>query len=266
MTDSFFVPGEQRAAKVNELFTAIARRYDLLNDFQSLGLHRYWKRRAVNLANAQAGTRALDICCGTGDLALALAHRGAQTIGLDFNEQMLQIAETRKLKAQSLRSKGSPLSASHSPIHTDPGILPHLTFMQGDAQALPFTDNSFDAVTVAYGLRNLANWETGLREMQRVAKPGGRLVVLDFAKPENPVWRRVYFGYLKLFVPLLGRWFCGNARAYSYILESLKNFPGQRAVAMKMQEVGLANVRLINLVGGAMAINYGQKKTSEVTR
>src|SRR5262249_16284983 len=130
MADSFFVQGEQRAAKVNELFTAIARRYDLINDFQSLGLHRYWKRRAVKLANAWAGSRALDICCGTGDLALGLARRGAQTVGLDFNEQMLQIAEARKLKVKSVPS---PQSAIRGSLTTE---LPHLTFVQGDAQAL----------------------------------------------------------------------------------------------------------------------------------
>src|SRR5439155_3066757 len=103
---------------------------------------------------------------------------------------------------------------------------PH--FIRADAQQLPLADNSFDIVTVGYGLRNLANWETGLDEMLRVAKPGARLVVLDFGKPDNALWRAAYFGYLKLFVPLLGRLFCGNAVAYAYILESLKHYPAQR--------------------------------------
>ena len=125
---------------------------------------------------------------------------------------------------------------------------------------LPFSDNSFHIVTVGYGLRNLANWETGLREMQRVASPGGRLLVLDFGKPDNALWRGLYFGYLRLFVPWLGRIFCGNANAYAYILESLQHYPAQHAVAAKMRDLGLANLRTIGLLGGAMSINYGEKR------
>ena len=124
---------------------------------------------------------------------------------------------------------------------------------------LSFPDASFDVVTVGYGLRNLASWETGLREMVRVAKPGGRLVVLEFGKPDNALWRVVYFGYLKLCVPVLGLIFCRNASAYGYILESLKHYPAQRAVEAKMRELGLVNVRIENLLGGAMSINYGEK-------
>ena len=108
-------------------------------------------------------------------------------------------------------------------------------------------------------MRNLANWETGLGEMLRVAKPGGRLVVLDFGKPPNALWRAIYFAHLKMTVPLLGWLFCGNADAYAYILESLKHYPAQEGVAEKMRELNLSNVRVINLLGGAMAINYGEK-------
>jgi len=252
MANSYFIPGEQRAAKVNELFTAIAGRYDLINDLQSFGLHRYWKRRLVKLANVQPGARALDVCCGTGDLALALAHRGAQTIGLDFNERMLQIAKTRKSKVQSLRLEASPQSRVHSPQL-------NLTFIHGDAQALPFPDNSFDIVTIGYGLRNLVRWETGLDELQRVARKGARILALEFGTPENPLWRWLYFAYLRLLLPVLGRWFCGKPAAYDYILESLKHFPAQRGIEAKMQDLGLVKVRLINLIGGAMAINYAEK-------
>jgi demethylmenaquinone methyltransferase / 2-methoxy-6-polyprenyl-1,4-benzoquinol methylase len=113
---------------------------------------------------------------------------------------------------------------------------------------------------VGYGLRNLASWEIGLQEMLRVAKPGGRLLALDFGKPDNGLWRAVYFGYLKLFVPWLGRLFCGNAEAYAYILESLQHYPAQVGVAAKMREFGLQNVRIVNLLGGAMSINYGERK------
>ena len=240
VSNVFYAPGEQRAAKVNDLFAAIARRYDLLNDLQSFGLHRHWKRRVVKLTAVRPGQRALDVCCGTGDIALALARAGTEVTGLDFSRAMLEVAEDRRLKNTQSATANSK-------------------FVQGDAQQLPFPDNSFDAVTVGYGLRNLASWETGLGEMFRVAKPGGRLVVLDFGKPPNALWRAIYFAHLKMTVPLLGRLFCGNADAYAYILESLKHYPAQEGVAVKMRELKLLNVRVINLLGGAMAINCGEK-------
>jgi demethylmenaquinone methyltransferase/2-methoxy-6-polyprenyl-1,4-benzoquinol methylase len=248
VSNAFYVPGEQRAAKVNDLFAAIARRYDLINDLQSFGLHRLWKRRVVRLAAVQPGNRALDLCCGTGDLAFTLAQHGAETAGLDFSPQMLEVARQRSKETNANFSLLAPCSLLHNP-----------DFIQGDAQAIPFPDNSFDVVTVGYGLRNLTSWECGLDEMFRVAKPGARLIVLDFGKPANLFWRKIYFTHLKCSVPLIGLLFCGNASAYAYILESLKNYPAQLAVAEKMRGLKLANVRVINLLGGAMAINYGEK-------
>ena len=240
MSNIFHAPGEQRAAKVNDLFAAIARRYDLLNDVQSFGLHRRWKRRVIELAAVQSGNRALDLCCGTGDLALALARRGAEVTGVDFSPAMLEIAEARRQR--NFKSQTS-----------------NLKFTRGDAQQIPFPDASFDIITVGYGLRNLTSWEKGLSEMYRVAKPGARLVVLDFGKPANALWRGIYFAHLKCAVPLLGWIFCGHADAYAYILESLKQYPAQQAVAAKMRDLKLVNVRVINFLGGAMAINYGEK-------
>jgi demethylmenaquinone methyltransferase/2-methoxy-6-polyprenyl-1,4-benzoquinol methylase len=245
VSNPFYTPGEQRAAKVNDLFATIARRYDLINDLQSFGLHRLWKRRVVELAKVQNGNRALDLCCGTGDLALALAQHGAETIGLDFSEKMLEVAEARRQKKILPNSKLK---------------IQNLKFLQGDAQQLPFPENSFDIVTVGYGLRNLASWERGLDEMFRVARPGGRIVVLEFGKPANWLWRKIYFAHLRCSVPLIGLLFCGNASAYAYILESLKHYPAQLAVAEKMHALKLTNVRVINLLGGAMAINYGEKQ------
>lgn len=234
VSNAYYAPGEQRAAKVNDLFARIARRYDLLNDLQSFGLHRIWKRRVADLAKATPGTRALDLCCGTGDISFALAKCGAETTGLDFSPQMLEVAGRR--------------NQSSNP-----------QFLQGDAQHLPFPDASFDIVTVGYGLRNLTRWESGVEEMYRVAKPGARLLVLDFGKPPNALWRALYFTHLRLSVPLIGLLFCGNASAYAYILESLKHYPAQEGVAAKMRALNLKNVRVINLLGGAMAINYGEK-------
>lgn len=240
MANEFYDPGEQRAAKVNDLFAAIARRYDFINDLQSFGLHRRWKNRLVHLANVRPGSDALDVCCGTGDIAQRLANAGARVTGLDFSEPMLAVARER-----TARSADSAVRAPE--------------FMQGDAMKLPFAEASFDIVTVGYGLRNLAKWETGLAEMLRVARPGGRVLVLDFGKPDNALWRALYFAYLRLCVPVLGLVFCRNAAAYAYILESLKHYPAQNGVAAKMRELGMKNVRIINLLGGMMSINYGEK-------
>ena len=259
MANTFFDPGDQRAAKVQDLFARIAPRYDLINDLQSFGLHRYWKRRVVRLARPQAGQRALDVCCGTGDLALALARRGAHVAALDFSERMLEAAQRRESRIQSKAPGGT-----HDASRITPHASPPARFIRGDALRIPFSDNSFDIVTVGYGLRNLANWETGLHEMLRVANPGGRVLALEFGKPDNALWRGLYFGYLKLFVPCLGRIFCGNTGAYAYILESLKHYPAQHAVAAKMRELGLVNVRTVGLLGGAMSINYGEKRSNGV--
>ena len=240
MSNVFYVPGKERAAKVGDLFASIARRYDLLNDLQSFGLHRRWKRRVVSLAAVKPGDRALDLCCGTGDIAFALSQQGAEVTGLDFSDKMLEVAQARLQRANF---KSSPLK-----------------FIQGDAEQIPFPDNSFDAVTMGYGLRNLSSWENGLREMIRVAKPGGRIVVLEFGKPANVLWRKIYFTHLKCSVPLIGLIFCGRADAYAYILESLKHYPAQVAVAEKMRELKLADTQVVNFVGGAMAINFGRKR------
>lgn len=239
MANEFYKPGQQRAAKVNDLFAAIAPKYDFINDLQSFGLHRSWKNRLVRLAHNGAGQTALDVCCGTGDIAQRLAQAGAKVTALDFSAEMLTVA----------RKRNSGSAANVTPPE----------FIQGDAMNLPFADNSFDIVTVGYGLRNLSSWEAGLTEMLRVAKPGARVLVLDFGKPDNAIWRALYFTYLRLCVPVLGLVFCRNAAAYAYILESLKHYPAQNGVAAKMRGLGMDNVRIINLLGGMMSINYGEK-------
>ncbi len=184
----------------------------------------------MRLARVQRGERALDLCCGTGDIALELARRGARVVGVDFSAPMLGVARRR---AQS----GA--------------------FVRGDALRLPFPDRAFDVVTIGYGLRNLASFEAALREMNRVLRPGGRLLILDFGKPPNRVWRSMYFAYLQLIVPIYGRLFCGSAAAYSYILESLQHYPSQEGVADLMRANGFTEVKVINLLGGVMGIQYG---------
>src|SRR5689334_18732997 len=229
MANPFFDSGHQRAARVQALFGLIAPRYDLMNDLQSFSLHRYWKRRLVALAAPKPGEYALDICCGTGDITFALARRGLRVVGLDFSEPMLAIARNR---ASGLRPAPEPAKSNEQSTSSEsrsgaPG-LPE--FLQGDAERLPFSDNTSEIVTVAYGLRHLADWKRGLREMLRVAKPGGRLLILDFGNPDNALWRTIYHGYLRFFIPCLGRIFCGDAAAYGYILESLKHYPAQHGV------------------------------------
>jgi demethylmenaquinone methyltransferase / 2-methoxy-6-polyprenyl-1,4-benzoquinol methylase len=237
MANKFYQPGEQRGARVEDLFATVAPHYDRINDLQSFWMHRLWKRRLLRLTEVKAGDKALDVCCGTGDIARAIARSGADATGLDFSKAMLKVAAERNLK-------------SH---------IANLRFIAGDAQQLPFDDNSFDIVTIGYGLRNLSSCERGLEEMYRVARPGGRLLVLDFAKPDNVLWRKLYFSYLKYFVPMFGKLFCGDAATHAYIYESLLAYPAQHGVARKMKDLGGKDVRIVTLLGGAMSINFGRK-------
>jgi len=242
MANKFYKEGEARASRVQDLFDTIAPRYDLINDLQSFGLHRWWKRRLIRMAQTRAGESALDICCGTGDITFSLARKGVTAVGLDFSAPMLEVANHR---------------AASFPPSSDGSRKP--SFMQGDALRLPFEDDSFDVVTVGYGLRNLADYRGGLGEMRRVTKPGGRILILDFGKPENRLWRSIYFGYLRRWVPVFGKLFCGDSQTHSYILESLEHYPAQRGVEAAMREMGCSNVITKNLIGGIMSINYGQK-------
>ena len=254
MANKYYQAGEQRAARVGDLFGAIAPRYDLINDLQSFGLHRLWKRRLVGLAAVGPGRTALDVCCGTGDVAFRLAKTGARVVGVDFSPAMLAQAARRAAALQ-----GAPGLAPGSDQMVDARNEAPLRFVAGDALSLPFPDASFDAVTVAYGLRNLSDWRAGLREMWRVARPGGRLLVLDFGKPERQLWRRCYFGYLRRGVPVFGRLFCGDAALYAYILESLEHYPAQQGVAAGMRDLGCHEVGIVSLLGGVMTINVGLK-------
>lgn len=239
-TNKFLQPGEQRAARVEDLFAIIASRYDFINDLQSLGLHRRWKRVMVKMAAVRPGQRALDLCCGTGDVAFALRESGAEVVAVDFSPAMLAVAQER---TKNFR----------------PSVAAPVQFLRGDALQIPFPDDSFDVVTVAYGLRNLSSWERGLEEMWRVGRPGARLLVLDFGKPDNPLWRGMYFSYLKYFVPVFGKIFCKDAATHAYIYASLLAYPAQRGIAEKMRALNGRNVQVRNLVGGAMSINYGMK-------
>lgn len=224
--------------KVDRLFGAIAARYNLVNDIQSLGLHRVWKRRVVVLANLKEGETGLDICCGTGDIAIALAKRGGSIVGMDLNRPMLHQAAARLAKRGEQR----------------------VSLAQADALNLPLGNQSLDLVTIGYGLRNLANMEDGLREITRVLKPGGRLLILDFGKPANRLLRSAYYLYLAWMLPVFGWLCCGNASAYAYILDSLKKYPAQKGVASMLGLLGYEPVQIIDIMRGTMSIHIAIKQ------
>ena len=238
MSNKFYEAGSNRATKVNDLFATIAPRYDLINDLQSFCMHRWWKKRLIDLASPRPGETALDLCCGTGDVAFLMANLGARVTGLDFSQGMLNVAARRA---------GARSSAAT------------LQFVQGDALDTGLAAGSFDIVTISYGLRNLSDWQQGLREMCRLAKPGGRLLVLDFGKPDLLWWRRLYLSYLKWVVPRFGRIFFQDADTHGYIHESLLHYPAQRGVEAEMRSMGLEDVKVCNLMGGIMGINQGRR-------
>jgi demethylmenaquinone methyltransferase/2-methoxy-6-polyprenyl-1,4-benzoquinol methylase len=223
--------------KVDQLFGAIAARYDLVNDIQSLGLHRVWKRRVVSLANFSESETGLDLCCGTGDIATGLAKRGGSIVGMDLNRPMLQQAAARLAKRGEQR----------------------VNLAQANAMQLPLGNHSLDLVTIGYGLRNLANMDDGLREITRVLKPGGRLLILDFGKPKNRIIRSVYFLYLAVMLPVFGWLCCGNASAYAYILDSLKKYSAQKGVTSVLRSTGYKSVQVIEIMAGAMSIHIAIK-------
>ena len=234
MAEGYFTNDETRAQRVRDLFDTIAPRYDFINDLQSLWLHHRWKRRLVRLAKIKPGQRALDLCCGTGDIARTLAAQGAKVTAIDFSGPMLKIARKRKTSTDIEYIKGDALNTNQPAEH-------------------------FDAVTIAYGLRNLADFDAGLREMHRVAKPGGRLCVLDFGKPSNRLIRFGCESYLKWIVPRLGQWLCKDAPAYAYIHESLADYPAQAGITQAMENLGCKKIETHNLLLGAMAISIGIK-------
>ena len=239
MSNKYYKTGQQRAALVETLFGTLAPRYDLINDLQSLGMHRRWKKLLARMAEVKPGQKALDLCCGTGDIAFALHGAGAEVIGLDFSPAMLAVARERSRKL---------------PARPE---VPPLEFRTGDVMQIPYGPASFDIVSIGYGLRNLESWERGLEEMARVARPGGRLLVLDFGKPNGWLWQRLFFFYLRTAVPLLGKILYHDAAALAYIHESLQAYPAQHGVAEKMRALGCREVRVRNLLGGAMSIHSG---------
>jgi demethylmenaquinone methyltransferase / 2-methoxy-6-polyprenyl-1,4-benzoquinol methylase len=227
----------QFSEQVQSMFGRVAKRYDLLNTVMTAGLHHAWRERAVERAEISTGDSVLDVCCGTGDLALELARRVApagHVIGCDFSEPMLDLA----------REKAGRRGVD--------GVR----FEWADALSLPYDAGRFDAVTVGFGVRNLANLERGLGEMARILRPGGRLVVLEITQPTRPPLSTFYSLWFDRVVPLLGS-FSSNAEAYSYLPESVRSFPGPSRLAELMDGVGLRRIRWTVLAGGIIAIHSG---------
>lgn len=224
------------------MFDRIAGRYDLLNSLMTAGLHHSWRTRAADRADVGFGDAVLDVCCGTGDLAFELAKRvspGGHVVGCDFSEQMLDLA--REKAAQ----RGAPVR-----------------FEWADALQLPYDDGRFDAVTVGFGVRNFADRDQGLREMARVLKPGGRLVILEFTEPRRPPFSTFYSLWFDRIVPLLGR-LTDNPEAYSYLAESVHSFPDPPSLAAKMEAAGLERIRWLLMAGGILAIHSGAVPIAE---
>lgn len=230
------VPEEEKKERVGEVFHSVASKYDLMNDVMSLGIHRLWKRRTVERAAVRPGMRVLDLAGGTGDLAAAFAprvgDRGRVTVS-DINASMLMVGRDRLL---------------------DQGRAGNLDFVQADAEVLPFPDESFDRVTIAFGLRNVTRKERALAEMRRVLKAGGRLLVLEFSRPMAPM-RPFYDLYSFRMLPLMGRLIAKDADSYRYLAESIRMHPDQETLAGMMRDAGLEQVQYENLTGGVVALH-----------
>jgi demethylmenaquinone methyltransferase/2-methoxy-6-polyprenyl-1,4-benzoquinol methylase len=219
------------------MFDRIAGRYDVLNSLMTAGLHHRWRERAADRAQLSPGDSALDVCCGTGDLALELAGRVAPdgyVVGCDFSEPMLDLA----------REKAASRSAAA------------IRFEWADALQLPYDGERFDAATVGFGVRNLSDLDRGLCEMSRVLRPGGRLVILEITQPTRAPLSTFYSLWFDRVVPLLGA-VAGDSEAYSYLPESVRSFPSPRGLAEKMSDAGLEQIRWTILAGGIIAIHSG---------
>ena len=231
LRDAFASPQSKRT-HVRDLFATIADRYDLITVLLSFGRDRHWKRKVVRLA---AGKQALDLACGTGDIAFGLASNGARVVGLDVTHRMLQLARTKG------RAPAGP------------------TFVQGDMMALPFADARFDVVTAGYGLRNVPELGPALGEIRRVLRPGGTFVSLDFNRPSNPLVRGVYLAYLSAVGSVLGRALHGDPDTYRYIPASIQRYPGAPMVVQMMRDAGFSGARWERVLGGLMAIHVARR-------
>jgi demethylmenaquinone methyltransferase/2-methoxy-6-polyprenyl-1,4-benzoquinol methylase len=237
------VPAEEKAGMVREVFESVAPRYDLMNDLMSAGVHRLWKNTLVDVLNPRPGERILDVAGGTGDIAFRIVRRVMEKGGerpdvtiCDVNAAMLEMGRDRAV---------------------DRGLLQGLTWTTGDAERLPFPDRSFDAYTIAFGLRNVTRIDQALAEAWRVLKPGGRFYCLEFSKVTSAPVARVYDAYSERALPFFGRLVARDAEAYRYLHESIRRFPSQRELGEHMRRSGFAQVGWRNLTLGVVALHSG---------
>ena len=233
------VPREEKSRRVREVFDSVAGKYDLMNDLMSAGVHRLWKRYALSQTGLRPGQMALDVAGGTGDLSAGMARQVGES-GLvvlsDINAAMLEVGRDRLL---------------------DRGLMRNVRFSLANAECLPFADQSFDCVTIAFGLRNVTDKPAALASMRRVLRPGGRLLVLEFSKPVVPGLKPIYDVYSFSVLPWLGAKVAGDADSYQYLAESIRKFPDQETLQRMMQDAGLEDCSYHNLTGGIVALHKG---------
>lgn len=235
------VATDEKQKKVAEVFHSVAAKYDLMNDLMSFGVHRLWKKYTIEMSGVRPGHRVLDIAGGTGDLSYDFARKvgpNGQVILADINDSMLKVGRDRL---------------------ADRGIAGNLETVQANAEALPFPDNHFDIITIAFGLRNVTHKELALADMRRVLKPGGRLLVLEFSKPRSELLSKAYDIYSFKALPLMGRAVTGDPDSYRYLAESIRMHPDQDTLQAMMEDAGLVQVRYHNLTGGVVALHRGVK-------
>jgi len=235
------VPVGEKQQRVRAVFDSVATRYDLMNDLMSLGIHRLWKRRTVELAGVRRGQRVLDLAAGTGDLAEKFAKivgPDGEVVMSDINEAMLNEGRTRLVNA---------------------GVVGNMDYALANAEQLPFADNSFDCVTIGFGLRNVTHKQFALNEMFRVLRPAGRALVLEFSHPISRPLSRAYDLYSFTMLPVMGRFVAGDAESYRYLAESIRMHPDQETLLAMMEQAGLERCSYVNLTGGVVAIHRGYK-------
>ena len=236
------VPAAEKAGMVARVFDSVAPRYDLMNDLMSVGVHRLWKNAMVDVLHPRAGEAFLDVAGGTGDIAFRIVQRLGERAGnthvtiCDINPAMLEVGRDRAV---------------------DRGLLKGLTWTTGDAESLPFPDRSFDAYTIAFGLRNVTDIDKALRDAYRVLKPGGRFYCLEFSKVTSPSMARAYDAYSERALPFFGRVVARDAESYRYLHESIRRFPSQRELARRMGAAGFERVGWRNMTLGVVALHTG---------
>lgn len=235
------VKAGEKAARVASVFHSVAAKYDIMNDLMSGGIHRLWKRYTIEAAAPRAGQQILDIAGGTGDLTRQFSKRvgdSGHIVLADINSSMLNVGRDKLLNL---------------------GIAHNVTYTQADAQALPFDDNSFDCITIAFGLRNVTDKDLAISSMLRVLKPGGRLLILEFSKPESQLLSNVYDQYSFKLLPMMGKVITNDADSYRYLAESIRKHPDQDTLKSMMENVGFCQCSYTNMTGGVVALHKGFK-------